>query len=336
MDLWAFFENGVVASYRDFRSVEIDNMPCGWPEKLVSSMPEKLRRSLSKSASLMPAWPVEQRRRFAYCPLCFEELTAKSVPLHFVHSWAAVWLTHCQRHGTPLLAWRATQLSGQRLLSSTLSGSENGQPFLKKAAEAARREDLKLVRLFQIELEKSPTKVYADWKNHMSFERKIGRLMAGRNAVKISSMGGKPILSSDPTFIQQVLRTIVATYNGTNGKRNPRFLAPADGHEWLWGVKQPLLRSFDERDECLTIEMLTPESRRAALWAARVMLSDEVRRFRHRQAHNPTFMCKGCIWATLVDQLTRKDRVALSQMATNWPAPLQRIVDFSLKVASVI
>lgn len=233
-------------------------------------------------------------------------------------------------------AWpvqRSTQRSGQRHLSSTLAGAENGRPALKKSADVARREDLELIRSFKNQLGASSSQVQADWKDHIAFERKVGQLMAGK-VTKISSVDGQPVLSSGPTFIQQLLRTIVATYNGLDGKRNPRFLTPADQQGWLWGVKQPLIRSFDERDEHLTIEMLTPESRRAVLWTARVMLSDKVRRFRHRQGFNATFMCKRCVWATLVDQLATKERVSLGQMAASWPPPIRDIVFFSPKATS--
>lgn len=57
-------------------------------------------------------------RRYAYCPICFEEdLLAGHIP-YFRLDWARIFLTHCRKHRCPLFDWPRVAADGTRLLPS--------------------------------------------------------------------------------------------------------------------------------------------------------------------------------------------------------------------------
>ena len=61
-------------------------------------------------------WTLAQRRRDAYCPLCFQEdLRANRTP-YFRMDWSPVLVTMCWRHRSPLFQWPETTPLGLRRL----------------------------------------------------------------------------------------------------------------------------------------------------------------------------------------------------------------------------
>jgi hypothetical protein len=162
------------------------------------------------------------RARYAFCPLCLQEMIFRVRTVWIRSEWAFVFQTHCPRHRAPLIERCAVCFVEDPLLPNANAFSPI--PSCWKCGSA----------FFSYDADERASSIVADV---ISLESAILGLMTGRSPNRTWAR-----LSPDPAFVEK-LRILIEDLTTPTGDRVPPFLRifDADPHwrRYLFGRQRP-------------------------------------------------------------------------------------------------